>query len=150
MAHSYTNLLYHIVFSTKSRQEWIDDQLAPDLHAYLGRAVKDPGGIALAVNGVADHVHILAKLRPDKSVSQVLSSIKARSSGWIHRTRPELAVSAWQTGYGAFTLGPGQVPDVTRYIHNQNEHHRREPYDQELRKMLRRAGLDVEEPFYWE
>jgi len=150
MAHSYTNLLYHIVFSTKNRQEWIDDQLGPDLHAYLGRAVKDMGGIALAVNGVADHVHILAKLRPDKSVSQVLSSIKARSSGWIHRTRPDLAVFAWQTGYGAFTLGPGQVPDVTRYIQNQKEHHRREPYDQELRKMLRRAGLDVDEPFYWE
>jgi putative transposase len=150
MAHSYTNLLYHIVFATKCRTEWIDEALRPNLWAYLGRKVADEGGIALCVNGIADHVHILAKFRPDKSVSQVVSNIKSRSSGWIHRTRADLAAFAWQTGYGAFTLGPVQVPDVRRYIENQEEHHRREPYDQELRMMLKLAGLDVDDRFYWE
>jgi REP element-mobilizing transposase RayT len=150
MAHSYTNLLYHIVFATKGRTEWIDEALRPHLWAHLGKRIADEGGIALSINGIADHVHILAKLRPDKSVSQVVSNIKSRSSGWIHRARADLASFAWQTGYGAFTLGPAQVPDVRRYIENQEEHHRREPYDQELRMMLRLAGLDADDRFYWE
>jgi REP element-mobilizing transposase RayT len=150
MAHSYTNLLYHIVFATKGRTEWIDEALRPRLWAHLGKRISDEGGIALTINGIADHVHILAKLPPDKSVSQVLSNIKSRSSGWIHRTRADLATFAWQTGYGAFTLGPAQVPDVKRYIEKQEEHHRREPYDHELRIMLRLAGLDVDDKFYWE
>jgi REP element-mobilizing transposase RayT len=150
MAHSYTNLLYHIVFGTKRREPWIDDALKSDLYAKLGGIIKDLGGIPLRINGVADHVHILAKLPPTVTVSDVLRDLKSRSSGWVHRNRPDLAKFQWQTGYGAFTVGGSQVPAVTGYIDRQEEHHAKEPFDVEIRAMLRRAGIEIDEETFWE
>ena len=73
---SYTNLLYHIVYATKERAPLITKTLRPRLHEYLGGTVRGLGGIAIEINGVADHVHILAKLRPTISVSEFLSKVK--------------------------------------------------------------------------
>src|SRR5437016_3786384 len=89
MPHSYTQLLYHIVFSTKERRPTLNADIRPRVHQYLGGAIRDEGGTALLVNGIEDHVHILAHLRQDKAISDVLRSIKANSSGWIHRTFPD-------------------------------------------------------------
>ena len=89
MPHSYTQLLYHIMFSTKERRPTLNADIRPRVHQYLGGAIRDEGGTALLVNGIEDHVHILAHLRQDKAISDVLRSIKANSSGWIHRTFPD-------------------------------------------------------------
>ena len=150
MAHSYTNLLYHIVFATKGRQNWLDKAIRPDLFAYLGQVIGDEGGISLLVNGTSDHVHLLVKLQPDRSVSGVLSNLKSRSSGWIHRERPDLAHFAWQTGYGAFSVGQSQVPRVRRYIQNQETHHKKIPYVEEFRSLLRKSGFAAADEFFWE
>src|SRR5437763_11144644 len=96
VAHSYTNLLYHIVFGTKRREPWIDEVLRPESYAKLGGIIQDEGGIPLRINGIADHVHILAKLRPDVTVSNLLRDLKSRSSGWVHRKRPDLGAFEWQ------------------------------------------------------
>jgi len=96
MPHSYTQLLYHIVYATKSRHPWLAEPIRSRLHAYLGGAIRDEGGTALAIGGVADHVHILARLRQDKAVSAVIGAIKANSSGWIHREFADLAAFEWQ------------------------------------------------------
>src|SRR5262249_7164570 len=102
MSHSFTNLLYHLVFGTKERQPWLDDSLRPALYAQLGAILKMEGGIPLTINGMPEHVHILCKLRPDHQVSKIVSDLKSRSCGWIHRTRDDLQHFFWQTGYGAF------------------------------------------------
>lgn len=81
---SYTNLIYHIVYATKVRAPLITKTLRPHLHEYLGGTVRGLGGVALEVNGTADHVHILAKLRPTLSVSESLSKLK---SGYDFRSR---------------------------------------------------------------
>jgi REP element-mobilizing transposase RayT len=60
---SYCNLLYHIVFSTKGREPWLNADIRPRIHEYLGGAIRAEGGVPLIINGTADHVHILAKLR---------------------------------------------------------------------------------------
>ncbi len=150
MSHSYTNLLYHIVFATKNRQPWLHSDFRPDLYSNIEISVRDQGGIPMAVGGVEDHVHLLAKLRPDRAISDVISSIKSRSSGWIHREIPTLEQFAWQTGYGAFTLGPSATPGVTSYIRHQVERHCRETYEFEFRAMLRAAGFDEHDAEYWE
>src|SRR4051794_16061947 len=104
MSKSYTNLLYHIVFSTKDRRPVITADIKPRLYEYIGGTIRSLGGILLAINGVADHVHILAKLRPDKAVSDVMRDLKANSSGWLHDVFPDLDELSWQRGYGAFTV----------------------------------------------
>ena len=150
MGHSFTNLLYHIVFGTKQREPWLDDNLRPALHGELGSILKKEGGIPLIINGMPEHVHILAKLRADHRVSEILSDLKSRTSGWIHRTREDLAHFAWQTGYGAFTVSQSQLDVVRRYIENQEEHHRKVPFNREYLELLRRHGVEITEQDLWQ
>ena len=95
MAHSFTNLLYHIVFSTKERANHIDAELKPDLLAYLGGILREMKGRALIANGTADHVHLLAALPSTVAVADALRVLKTNSSRWVHKTRPVQARFAW-------------------------------------------------------
>jgi putative transposase len=114
MPHTYTNLLYHIVFSTKERLPLITKEFKPRLYEYVGGTVRGLGGIQLEIGGVSDHAHILVKLKPTMGVSDFLRELKAGTSKWandITNGRFE-----WQDGYGAFTVGESQVDGVRRYI----------------------------------
>ena len=148
MPQSYVNLQYHLVFATKNRHPWLTPDLRPRLFDYLGGAIRAEGGKTLAIGGVEDHLPILAALRQDKAVSQVLGAIKANSSGWIHRTFPELRLFDWQDGYGAFTVSRSQVPAVSRYIARQEEHHRRVSFEEEFRALLRAHGIEWNEKYF--
>jgi len=78
--------------------------LRPRLYEYLAGAVRSEGGFAIRINGIADHIHLLTRLRQDRALSDVLRDLKANSSGWIHDNFPSHAAFAWQVGYGAFTV----------------------------------------------
>ncbi|HYJ05378.1 MAG TPA: IS200/IS605 family transposase [Chthoniobacterales bacterium] len=147
MSSSYCNLLYHIIFSTKGREPWLTSQVRSRVHQYLGGAIRDEKGIALIVNGTADHIHILAKFRQDKAISKLVGEVKANSSGWISRTFTEAAGFAWQEGYGAFTVSESQMPKVRRYIERQEEHHRTISFLEELKVLLKAHGLPFDERY---
>ncbi len=147
MSASYCNLLYHIVFSTKGREPWLSADIRPRVHEYLGGAIRAEGGVPLIINGTADHVHILAKLRQDKALSKLIGEVKANSSGWIGRTFGEMAEFAWQEGYGAFTVSESQTETVRRYIANQEEHHRRLTFADEVRRLLTAHRIAFDERF---
>jgi REP element-mobilizing transposase RayT len=119
----------------------------PRIHQYLGGAIRAENGIAIIVNGTADHIHILAKLRQDKAISKAIGELKANSSGWISRTFKEAAGFAWQAGYGAFTVSESQAPKVRRYIERQEEHHRTVSFVEELKVILRAHGLAFDERY---
>ncbi len=138
--HSYTNLLYHIVFATKDCRPLLEPPTATRLHAYLGGGIRQEGGTALIVNGTSDHVHILTRLREDKALSDVIRSIKANASKWIHQTFSSQQSFASQTGYGAFTVSESQVQKVRRYIAEQELHHRERTFDEALAALLRAHG----------
>ena len=112
MGDSYTNLLYHIIFSTKDRRPLITPDYEVRLYDYIGGTIRDLGGISLALNGTEDHLHPLAKLRPDRALSDVLRKLKANASGWMHRVFPRLEDFTWQRGYGAFTVSQSHVRKV--------------------------------------
>jgi REP element-mobilizing transposase RayT len=137
MAHTFTNLLYHLVFSTKGRRPQIDHELKEDLFAYLGGTVRGIGGVPLIVNGVADHVHMLVVLPQTTSVADALRTVKANSSGWVHERWPERRDFAWQTGYGAFTVSESRRDTVRRYIADQEAHHRKATFEEEKRSSWR-------------
>jgi REP element-mobilizing transposase RayT len=84
VSDSYTNLLYHIVFSTKDRRPIITPEHEVRLYDYIGGIIRRAGGISLELNGTDDHIHLLAKLRPDRAVSDVLRDLKANATGWMH------------------------------------------------------------------
>ena len=118
---TYTQLHYHIVFSTVGRRPLIQDEWRDRLHDYLGGTVRGLGAHSVIVGGVADHVHILAGLRPAHRLSDIVREVKHESSRWI---RQELSRTfAWQKGYGAFTVSPLGCERVRAYIADQQNHH---------------------------
>ena len=145
MSSSHCNLLYHVVFSTKGREPWLAVSMRSRIHEYLGGAIRGEGGIALSVNGTADHVHMLVKLRQDKAVSKLVGEIKANSSAWISRTFKECHAFAWQQGYGAFTVSESRNSKVRRYIERQEQHHRMVSFLEEFKTILKAHGLPFDE-----
>jgi putative transposase len=147
MAQSYTNLIYHIVFSTKGRKPLINADVKPRLYEYIGGTIRGLGGVMLEIGGMEDHGHVLAKLRPDKALSDVLRDLKANSSGLMHDVFPDLKDFSWQRGYGAFTVSASQVDKVRRYIANQEEHHRKQDFREEFIGLLRKNGVEFDERY---
>jgi putative transposase len=147
MPQSYTCLLYHLVFSTKDRETWLQAELRPRLWEYFSGAIRSEGGCCLLANGVVDHVHLLARLRQDKAVSDVVRSIKANASGWIHETYPKLRGFHWQDGYGAFTVSKSQTETVRRYIANQETHHRKLTFQEEFLTLLKAHEIEYDERY---
>ena len=147
MPHTYTNLLYHIVFSTKERYPFIKQELQPRLYEYLGGTIRGIGGICLEIGGVEDHVHFLVKLKPTLNVSKFLQELKPNTTNWAKREiQPKFE---WQDGYGAFTIGESQIGGVRRYIQNQAEHHKKVSFEDEFKDLLRKAGIEFEEKYLW-
>jgi putative transposase len=147
MSDSYTNLLYHIVFSTKDRRPLITPDYEVRLYDYLGGTIRKLGGISLELNGTEDHVHLLAKLRPDCALSEVLRDLKANATGWMHDVFPSLKNFSWQRGYGAFTVSQSNVEAVRQYIARQKEHHRKISFRDEFIQFLQENGIDYNERF---
>jgi REP element-mobilizing transposase RayT len=147
MPDSYTNLIYHLVFSTKERRPIIRDVYQSRLYDYIGGTIRGLNGICLEINGVADHVHLLAKLRPDKALSDVLRELKAHASGWMHDLFPELRDFSWQRGYGAFTVSHSSVEEVKRYIAGQKQHHERVSFREEFIGFLKANGIEYDERY---
>jgi len=142
MPSTYANLLYHIIFSTKHREPLVVDAWKEELYRYMGGIIRSKGGISLEIGGMPDHVHILAKLKPAISVADMLKLIKANSSKWINDEKVLGKGFAWQVGYAAFSVSESQVEAVRRYIRNQEEHHRKQSFQEELIALLQRHGVE--------
>jgi putative transposase len=129
---NFTNLLTHIIFSTKHRAPQIDQPLKPQLLAYMGGIVREINGAALLINGTADHVHLLVRLPATVALADALRLIKTNSSRWVHEQGQTHSDFTWQTGYGAFSVSQSNAAAVLRYIAKQEEHHRKVSFQQEL------------------
>ena len=104
---------------------------------------------ALAIGGVADHVHLLLSIPSTLSIAKAMQLIKGSSSKWVHETYPEFKEFEWQEGYGAFTVGISQVPDTKFYIVNQREHHRSKSFQEEFIAFLERHGIEYDPRYVW-
>jgi putative transposase len=147
MSDSYTNLLYHIIFSTKDRRPFITPTYQSRLYDYVGGTIRGIGGISLELNGTEDHIHLLTKLRPDTALSDVLRDLKANASGWMHDVFPTLRDFSWQRGYAAFTVSHSDVDEVRRYIAAQKEHHHKMSFRDEFIQFLKENGLKYDERY---
>jgi REP element-mobilizing transposase RayT len=144
MPGTYSQMIFHIVFSTKGRQPWITDELAGRLYPFIGGIVRDERCVLLDSGGVEDHLHLYVRGRTDLSMADLLRNIKSRSSQWIHETFPALQAFAWQEGYSVFTVSESQEPAVRKYIANQKEHHAKVDFKTELLELLKRHGVEFD------
>jgi REP element-mobilizing transposase RayT len=150
MGHTYTNLLTHLIFSTKDRAPSLTPDLKPRLFAYMGGIIRELNGTALIVNGPTDHVHILAMLSPKSGISETVGKVKANSSGWVHREFPNHRTFAWQTGYAAFNVSHSGRQAVFDYIAGQEQHHRTVSFKEELIAFLKKHEIQYDECYVFE
>lgn len=147
MPHTYTKLLFHIVFSTKEQYGFITEDKRTRIYEYICGTIRGLGGICIEIGGVEDHVHILVALKPTTSVSKLIQDLKPSVTKWARENvHPKFE---WQNGYGAFTVGESQVEAVRGYILGQKEHHARVLFDAEFKELLNRANIDFEERYLW-
>jgi REP element-mobilizing transposase RayT len=145
---SLSDVLVHIVFSTKNRTPWITPELRRELYPYLGAVLREMGCTPIQIGGVEDHVHVLLVLSRTVTIAQVVEKVKTSSSKWI-KTKGVPAF-AWQGGYGAFSVAASQKDAVTAYIRGQEEHHRKVSFQDELRALLTEHGIAWDERYVWD
>lgn len=150
MPGTYSQLLLHAVTSTKGRSPWIGVDVAERLHPYMGGIVRAERGVVYGIGGVEDHVHLYFRWRPDGSVSDLMRTVKSRSSKWVHDTYPMLAGFGWQEGYSVFSVSKSQEGAVKNYIARQAEHHRQEDFKSELLRLLRAHDVDFDERYVFD
>ena len=144
MANTYTCLFYHFVFSTKHRQPLIHADIAQRVWAYIGGIARAHNLAAIKIGGVEDHIHALIRAKPIHSPSDIAKWIKSDSSRWIHEEFANLRNFAWQDGYGAFSVSKSKVPDVVDYIESQREHHEKEDFEDEYRRLMDLHGVEYD------
>lgn len=149
MAHSYSSCLVHYIFSTKNRRNSITAQLEERLWPYLGGIARENHMKALAIGGVANHIHMLLSLPSTITLAKAIQLIKGGSSKWIHDSFPLQSDFEWQEGYGAFSISISAIPDTVAYIKSQKEHHRTMSFEEEYIAILKKHGIDYDERYVW-
>jgi len=149
MGHTYANLIFHVVFSTKERQPLMHDSFRPRLFEYLSGIARNEFRGALAVGGTDNHVHGLLVLAPDTGIAEAMRAWKALSSKWVHETFPGEA-GFWQEGYGAFSVSQSNVPQVAAYIEQQAEHHKKMTFEEEFVALLKRHNIAYDPQYVWD
>jgi putative transposase len=150
MPGTYSQILLHIVFSTKHRQPWITGEVAPRLYAYMGGVVRAERGVLYDIGGIEDHVHMYLRWRPDGDVSSLMRTVKSQSSKWVHDEFADHAEFAWQEGYSVFSVSKSQEDAVKSYIAGQKEHHKKEDFKSELLRILRLHQIEFDERYVFD
>ncbi len=159
MTHTYSKSIFHLVWSTKNRYPFIDQNLKPQLYRYLHTIIENKNCKSYIINGMPDHIHILASLPLNITVSSFVQQVKVSSTRWIrghfsnhqHQLNPHLNSKlnsfSWQEGLGAFSVGYSHLTSVIKYIENQEKHHEKLTFEQEYRNLLVKLGINYDERF---
>jgi len=150
MPLSLSNVLIHVIFSTRDRVPVLNDTIRPELHAYLAATVRDVGCECYRAGGVSDHVHLAIRLSRTVTVAELIKELKACSSKWVKAQSPALAKFGWQRGYGVFSVGPSDLGALIRYIDAQEEHHRKVDFKEEFLAFLKKYGVEFDEEHLWD
>ena len=150
MSQSLVKNLVHLVYSTKHRERWIPEEVQPRLFAYQAGIFLEWESPALVIGGVEDHVHALFSLSKNHALKKIVEEVKKGEFEVDESGGNGNADFHWQNGYGAFSVSQSNVPQVRHYIENQNEHHRRMTFQDELRALYRKHDVEYDERYVWD
>jgi REP-associated tyrosine transposase len=149
MPQSLVQNLHHTVFSTKNRIRMIGDEWSKELYRYIGGNMNKIGCKLIKAGGTSDHIHLLSSIDKKVSLSELVNRVKSSSSYWIHQRIPGMKKSCWQRGYASFSVSESQADLVIRYILNQDKHHTKYGFQEELLRLLHSHGLKYDERYLW-
>jgi REP element-mobilizing transposase RayT len=151
MSQSLSQVYLHIVFSTKDRRPFLSDiNLRKATHAYLAGICRNHDSPAVIIGGVEDHVHVLCRMGRTITIADLIRELKRESSKWVKEQSAKLGLFHWQAGYGAFSVSPSHVEPLKTYIATQEDHHRRETFQDEFRRLLKKYGIEYDERYVWD
>jgi len=151
MPQSLSAVYIHLVFSTKDRRPLLRDKTTRDaLHSYLGGVSKQLDCAPLQIGGVEDHVHILARFGRTVTQAEWVKELKRVSNLWLKERGQDFADFEWQGGYADFSVSQSNLEQVKQYIANQEEHHRKIGFQDELRALLRKHEIEWDEKYVWD
>jgi putative transposase len=149
MSHSFTAIFSHLVFSTKDRAPLLRPEMRDRLIEYSGGILRIIRCSLIAGQAVEDHAHMLIRMHPSVSPSDLAREVKSRTSSWVRETWHAAEWYGWQEGYGAFSVSRSGVEEVTRYINRQEEHHRRRSFQEEFIALLEKHGVEYDPRYMW-
>ncbi|MDR2682834.1 MAG: IS200/IS605 family transposase [Dysgonamonadaceae bacterium] len=150
MPQSLSKVYVHITFSTKNRYPFIDNAIKQELWAYLGGICKGLESNPVRIGGHHDHVHICCLLSKKITQTKLLEEVKKESSKWIKTKGKQYEKFYWQNGYGIFSVNPSEIEAVVKYINNQEEHHKKRTFQEELLAFLKKYKVEYDERYVWE
>lgn len=151
MPQSLSAVYVHLVFSTKARRSFLRDlRVRAALHAYLGGVSKRLECAPIQIGGVEDHVHILARLSRSVSQAEWVKELKRVSNAWLKEQDQGLADFQWQAGYSCFSVSQSNLAQVAAYVAHQEEHHRGMSYQDEVRTLLNKHQIELDERYVWD
>ena len=150
MPQSLANILVHVIFSTKKREPFIQQEVMSDLHSYMVGIARSHGSHVHEIGGIEDHVHLMISLPRTISIGKLLEEIKKGSSKWIKTKGGNYNGFSWQRGYGAFSIGQSSFDNLRKYIQNQKEHHKKLSFQDEYRSFLKKYNIDFDEKYVWD
>jgi putative transposase len=147
MADTFSQIYIQTVFAVSGRLSLITQEFKEELHKYITGIVRKKGQKLIAINGMADHLHILIGLRPAMALADLVQDVKSDSSEWINKKKLARGKFGWQEGYGAFSYGHSQLDTIIRYIQNQEKHHKRRSFKNEYLTLLRKFEIEFKEEY---
>ncbi len=151
MPQSLARIWLHIVFSTKERRAYLQNEdIREEMFRMLGYHAGQIGCPPARVGGWVDHVHVLCGLARTVTVAGLVEVLKTETSKWVKQRAPDLSLFHWQNGYGAFSVSQSNVDQVIAYIERQAEHHRRLTFQEEFRALCAKHNRQIDERHVWD
>ncbi|AWV96997.1 IS200/IS605 family transposase [Arcticibacterium luteifluviistationis] len=143
---TYTQILYHLVFSTRNRERSLKAEGRPVLFKYIWGILKEKKCHLYRINGVEDHIHIVFSLHLTISLAALVKDIKLASSLMI-KEKNLFLFTAWQEGYSAFTYSLDAKDNLIEYVKNQEERHEKVSFKDELISLLDEFQIEYKEEY---
>ena len=137
---SFVKIWVHLVFATKNREPLLKKEFRYDVHKHIIENCKEKEIFLQAINGYAEHIHCLISLGKDQTISKVSQLIKGESSFWINKNTLTSEKFSWQDDYFAVSVSESQVETVVAYIKNQEKHHSKKSFDDEVNEFMTKYG----------
>ncbi|MFV5689783.1 IS200/IS605 family transposase [Flavobacterium sp. ZT3R25] len=150
MANTYHQVYIQAVFAVKYREAVISKEWKSILMGVIGNLINETGCKTIIINGVEDHVHCFLGLKPVVSISELMKTVKAKSSKYINDHQLTKSRFEWQEGYGVFSYSHSQVDTVYKYITNQEEHHKKQTFKEEYLAFLEKFEVPFDERYIFE
>lgn len=141
---THTQIIYQIVFSTKHREKCMLKSTRETVFKYIGGIIKNKSSKPFIINGVEDHLHIITHIHPSICLADLIKEIKISSNSFIKEKGFFPDFPGWQKGYGAFTYANEALPNLVRYVQNQEAHHGYNTYEDEYISLLEEHGVEYD------